>query len=121
MKNHLLNAAAAGVAAWLALAAPAGAQGVAPGASPANSPGAAAAGATGAIPMPHGIVPSRSELPMSAFNKLDSENKGYVTRQDVQQLDGFGNAFAQADQNHDGRLNASEFNSAWASYTGNKP
>jgi hypothetical protein len=72
-------------------------------------------------PMPHGIVPNRAELPGSAFQKLDSENKGYVTLDDVAQLQGFESAFRQADQNHDGRLNMSEFSSAWAIWTGNTP
>jgi hypothetical protein len=74
-----------------------------------------------AQPMPHGIVPNRAELPGSAFQKLDSENKGYVTLDDVAQLQGFESAFRQADQNHDGRLNMSEFSSAWATWTGNTP
>ncbi|HZQ62440.1 MAG TPA: hypothetical protein VFC24_13880 [Casimicrobiaceae bacterium] len=72
-------------------------------------------------PMPHGVVPNKAELAISAFHKLDPDNKGYVTRQDVAQLAGFESAFAQADMNRDGRLNASEFNSAWAIYTGNNP
>ncbi len=71
--------------------------------------------------MPHGIVPNTAELPDSAFAKLDANNKGYVTLDDVAQLPGFESAFRQADQNHDGRLNPSEFDSAWAIYTGNNP
>ena len=66
-----------------------------------------------------GVVPNRAELPSSAFTKLDAGNRGYVTLEDVRQLDGFETAFRQADQNGDGRLNASEFNSAWGAYTGN--
>lgn len=92
------------------------------GANPAAAGAAAAAQPAAApMPLPHGIVPNRAELPMSAFNKLDTDSKGYVTLDDVRQLDGFASAFAQADQNRDGRLNASEFNSAWAIYTGNTP
>lgn len=109
-------------AALLALSLPALAETTAPG--PGTAPGAAvnpSGSAAGAIAMPHGIVPSRSELPMSAFNKLDNGSKGYVTRDDVTQLEGFESAFMQADQNRDGRLNASEFNSAWAIYTGQNP
>lgn len=83
--------------------------------------GSGAASATAPIAMPHGIVPNKSELPKSAFDKLDAAEKGYVTREDVAQLDGFDRAFEQADQNHDGRLNADEFKSAWANYTGQKP
>jgi len=66
-----------------------------------------------------GVVPNRAELPNSAFTKLDAGSRGYVTLDDVRQLEGFETAFRQADQNGDGRLNASEFNSAWGVYTGN--
>jgi hypothetical protein len=99
----------------LACSAVALAQGSSTGTAPASANG------TVAQPMPHGIVPNKSELAISAFRKLDADNKGYVTRADVAQLAGFESAFAQADQNRDGRLNASEFNSAWAIYTGNNP
>lgn len=92
------------------------AQGNSSGTTPAASNGTAVA-----QPMPHGVVPNKAELAISAFHKLDPDNKGYVTRDDVAQLPDFESAFAQADQNHDGRLNASEFNSAWAIYTGNNP
>ena len=88
--------------------------------SSGTTPGAVTGGAA-ASPMPHGIVPNKSELPISAFNKLDNGNKGYVVRDDVVQLQGFESAFLQADQNRDGRLNASEFNSAWSIYTGQNP
>ena len=67
------------------------------------------------------MTPNRAELAISAFDKLDAENKGYVTLENVAQLEGFRSVFLEADQNHDGRLNASEFNSAWARYTGNNP
>ena len=116
MTKRTILGAWAGVA-MLALAAPVLAQSA--GQSSGTTP--AATNSNSAMPMPHGIVPSRSELPMSAFNKLDNNNKGYVTRDDVQQLSGFESAFGQADQNRDGRLNASEFNSAWAIYTGQNP
>ncbi|MEO5700172.1 MAG: EF-hand domain-containing protein [Casimicrobiaceae bacterium] len=78
---------------------------------------AAAASASAPIAMPHGIMPNKSELPASAFAKLDSANKGFVTREDSAQLDGFGKIFDQSDQNHDGRLNESEFNAAWILFT----
>lgn len=89
------------------------------GTAPATSAGVP--NAPSAVPLPRGIVPNRAELPMSAFNKLDADGKGYVTAEDVRQLEGFASAFQQADQNRDGRLNASEFNSAWSIYTGNNP
>ena len=82
-----------------------------------NSAGAAAI--PGGVPAMGGITPNRAELPGSAFTKLDAGNRGYVTLDDVRQLEGFESAFRQADQNRDGRLNAAEFNTAWGVYTGN--
>jgi hypothetical protein len=73
----------------------------------------------GGVPAMSGVTPNRAELPSSAFTKLDAGNKGHVTLDDVRQLEGFDTAFRQADQNGDGRLNASEFNTAWGVYTGN--
>jgi len=64
------------------------------------------------------ITPSRSELPDSAFKKLDSSSKGYVTRDDVQSLPGFDQAFQANDRDHDGRLDATEFSKAWSQYSG---
>lgn len=64
------------------------------------------------------IIPSKAEMPDSAFKKLDPSSKGYVTKDDVKELSGFDQAFAQADANKDGRLNEAEFDQAWASYTG---
>ena len=69
----------------------------------------------------HGPIPSKSETAMEAFGKLNRTNAGYLTWEDVRHLEGFETAFQQADQNHDGRLNPAEFNSAWAMYTGNTP
>jgi hypothetical protein len=62
------------------------------------------------------IPPSRSELPDAAFKKLDAAGKGYVSRDDAQQLEGFGAAFDRADANHDGRLDQDEFKRAWTMY-----
>jgi hypothetical protein len=84
-----------------------------------SSSGGGTAAITGGVPGMGGITPNRAELPDSAFTKLDVGNRGYVTLDDVRQLDGFESAFRQSDQNGDGRLNASEFNAAWGMYTGN--
>lgn len=81
--------------------------------------GVTGAGITGGVPAMNGVVPNRAELASSAFTKLDAGKRGYVSLDDVRQLDGLESAFRQADQNADGRLNASEFNSAWGVYTGN--
>ena len=62
------------------------------------------------------IAPSKSELSSSAFEKLDVNKRGFVTRADVAQLPGFDSAFRQADGNNDGRLSQDEFQRAWALY-----
>ena len=87
------------------------------GAAPATTqaPAAASAGPT------LGPIPSKSETAMEAYGKLNRANAGYLTWDDVRQLNGFETAFQQADQNHDGRLSPAEFNSAWAMYTGSNP
>jgi hypothetical protein len=64
------------------------------------------------------ITPSKAEMPDSAFQKLDPTGEGYVSKDDIKQLDGFDKAFEQADANKDGKLNEREFDQAWASYTG---
>ena len=63
-----------------------------------------------------GVTPGRAEQSSSAFAKLDAQNRGYVTMEDARQLDGFDAQFKLADRNGDGRLDASEFNSAWSAY-----
>jgi len=85
--------------------------------TPANTQQPAAVPAAPA----HGPVPSRSETAAEAYGKLNRNNAGYLTWDDVRHLDGFETAFQQADQNHDGRLNPAEFNSAWSMYTGSNP
>ncbi len=106
---------ALGLAVLLGLSVPVLAQGTAAPVSPRATERSAP------IAMPRGIVPNKSELPKSAFDKLDADRKGYVSREDVVQLDGFGSAFAQSDWNDDGRLDAAEFDSAWSIYTGQRP
>jgi hypothetical protein len=117
--------AAVAVAAWLAV--PAFAQAPAkPGAGAptaprgdALAPGSGAGRLGAAMPAIGGVTPNRAELAGSAFTKLDAGNRGYLTLEDVRQLDGFDSAFRQADRNRDGRLDATEFNAAWGAYTGN--
>jgi len=48
---------------------------------------------------------------------LDTNKRGFLTREDVAKLPGFESAFRQADQNGDGRLSLGEFDSAWIIYT----
>jgi hypothetical protein len=58
---------------------------------------------------------------MQAYGTLNRGNAGYLTRDDLRQLEGFETSFQQADQNGDGRLNPAEFNTAWSMYTGSTP
>ena len=44
------------------------------------------------------------------------KNRGYVSSEDVAQLQGFN--FKNADKNSDGKLDATEFNAAWTIYSG---
>ena len=71
----------------------------------------------GAIQMPP-MVPGKSELASSAFEKLDAAHLGYLTKPEAEKLPGFDEAFDHADKNKDGRLDKSEFKIAWAEYTG---
>ena len=65
------------------------------------------------------VPPGKSETPDSAFRKLDPSTKGYVSKDDAAQLPGFDAAFQRADADKDGKLSQSEFNQAWAIYSGN--
>ena len=65
------------------------------------------------------VVPSRTESGPSAFAKLDMNHQGYLTIADVSQLQGFD--FKTADKNNDGKLDATEFNAAWAIYSSTPP
>ena len=64
------------------------------------------------------MVPGKAETADSAFAKLDTGKKGYLTREDTKVLDDFGKAFDGADENHDNRLTPNEFINGWSSYTG---
>jgi hypothetical protein len=60
-------------------------------------------------------LPSETENPNSAFDKLDPTHRGYVTREDMDRLPGRV-PFEQADINHDGKLDLNEFQRAWTDY-----
>jgi len=58
-------------------------------------------------------LPSRTDSADNAYKTLDSSNRGYLSKNDVQGISGF--SFEAADTNHDGKLTRDEFNRAWAS------
>lgn len=64
------------------------------------------------------VVPGKAELAESAFKKLDATGKGYVTREDASGLEGFDQAFRDADPAQSGKLDLKQFKKAWAQYTG---
>src|SRR5450631_705880 len=64
----------------------------------------------------HVVAPSKTDSGPAAFAKLDTKHRGYVDSEDVSQLQGFN--FKSADKNGDGKLDAAEFNAAWATYSG---
>jgi hypothetical protein len=125
LRSIMCVVAAAGL--WAGVAAAQGTAGTTPGTTAQGAPAPTASPAANALPPAapvapaHGPVPSKSETAMEAYGKLNRSNAGYLTWDDVRHLEGFETAFQQADQNHDGRLNPAEFNSAWSMYTGNNP
>ncbi len=76
--------------------------GAAPSAAPAQNTGTAK-------------MPTKSDDAQSAFKMIDSANRGYVTREEMDRLSGF-SGFDTADANRDGRLTSEEFSKAWATY-----
>jgi hypothetical protein len=62
-----------------------------------------------------GAVPSVTEGSLTAFDKLDTAHRGYITRTDTDRLSGHVD-FDAADLNRDGRLDIDEFQRAWADY-----
>lgn len=51
-----------------------------------------------------------------AFQKLDTNRDGYISRDEAAKLLNFGKAFSEADDNHDGKLDRDEFVKAQAIY-----
>jgi len=72
-------------------------------------------GIPGTPPLVIAPLPSMTEGSLSAFDKLDSQHRGYVMRSDTDRLSGYID-FDAADLNRDGRLNIDEFQRAWSDY-----
>ena len=87
--------------------------------SAANPPAATSgmttpsANPTGAAPSATAQMPSRTDSADAAWKSLDTANRGFLSKSDVQGLDGI--SFDQADTNKDGRLSKEEFAKAWSS------
>ena len=64
------------------------------------------------------MVPGKMETADSAFAKLDTGKKGYLTTEDTEVLEDFGEAFKAADSDQNDKLNPTEFIHSWESYTG---
>lgn len=125
MKRTLLNSSIAlSLAGLLGAGTAIAQQPAAPAASPPTATPAAPSAATQptapssmtATPSTSAGAPARTESASSAFGKLDMKQRGYVSSEDVSQLQGFN--FKNADKNSDGKLDATEFNAAWTSYSG---
>lgn len=72
---------------------------------------------SGAAPSaaPAAKMPTKSDNAQSAFKMIDSANRGYVTKEEMDRLSGF-SGFDAADANRDGRLTNEEFAKAWSTY-----
>lgn len=81
----------------------------------AQQPGTATTPKPGTATTPSGTMPTRSDNAQSAFRMMDSANRGYVTRAEMDRLSGF-SGFDAADTDKDGRLTSEEFSKAWATY-----
>lgn len=58
-------------------------------------------------------VPDRTSSYSSAFKSLDNQHRGYLTSDDVRNLEGFN---ANCDTNGDGRISRGEFKTCWGDY-----
>ena len=83
-------------------------------AAPQNRPGLTPA----TPPTGNALTPTAFDSADTVFNRFDTSRRGYLTKDQLQKLDGF--PFEDADLNHDGRLTADEFSKAWADYSRNK-
>lgn len=63
-------------------------------------------------PVPLGDLKSADAV----FDQLDVARRGYVTRQETEDLIGFSDAFRAVDTSGSGRLTRAQFRRAWARY-----
>lgn len=71
-------------------------------------------GLTAAVADPGG--PRDGYVLRDKFQQLDSNHDGFISKGEVRRFDGYSKAFDEADENHDGRLDADEFIKAEAIY-----
>lgn len=64
------------------------------------------------------MIPGKMETADSAFAKLDTGKKGYLTLKDTEVLEDFDDAFKTADSDRNDKLDPTEFIHGWESYTG---
>jgi len=70
---------------------------------------AALIGAAGAV------VAAETDAPVAPeFKKFDTNQDGYLSREETRKIRGFDKAFSEADDNRDGKLDAAEFTKAQA-------
>lgn len=77
---------------------------------------AAAVATAMAVPLYAAPDSPNPDAPSPAFQKLDTNHDGYISRDEATKLRSFEIAFNEADDNHDGRLDASEFVKSQAIY-----
>lgn len=119
MKHLIQNSSMPGVifaACVIGLSATAPAQDAASG---GQAPAKNSSGMVIAAPATGGpLTPTKLEAADTVFNRFDTARRGYLTKDQVQSLDGF--AFEAADMNRDGKLSADEFARGWSEYSSKK-